>query len=485
LSNTRTNYLYSVIYRLSICILPLIVTPFISRTLGAQGNGLYAFSSTVACYFIMFSKLGLESYGNRSIAFCLNDEERKRKTFWSIYSIQVTTSLISCALYIVLVELAFPENILIYRLQFLYVLSALFDVSWFFFGIERFRLTTVRSLLTRLLIIIGTFLFVRTSEDVPAYTLVMSACFLLEQLILFPFVFRHARPIRVSWAEIRPHLLPNLKLFVPLLALSVYNWMDKLMLGIVSGKDEVAYYAYAESINNLPKGIVLALGTVMLPQMSRLAVEKKLSAFRQTLKGAMTFICFVCCMMCFGIAGVSQVFVPLFLGEGYEPSIALTVYLAFVMIPMSLTDVLQSAYLVPMELDRIYIRSVALGAFVNLALNALFIPPLAALGAVLGTIGAALAVFFYQMSRIRGIYTLKEAWGSLWPFLICGAAEFAATYSLGRLGMGPLPLLLIQLAAGGGVYLGMTFVLSRTCRKDLRSLFVFFQPGSAQGGTPS
>ena len=168
MSNTRTNYLYSVIYRLSICILPLIVTPFISRTLGAQGNGLYAFSSTVACYFIMFSKLGLESYGNRSIAFCLNDEERKRKTFWSIYSIQVTTSLISCALYIVLVELAFPENILIYRLQFLYVLSALFDVSWFFFGIERFRLTTVRSLLTRLLIIIGTFLFVRTSEDVPA-----------------------------------------------------------------------------------------------------------------------------------------------------------------------------------------------------------------------------------------------------------------------------------------------------------------------------
>ena len=61
----RMNYLYSVIYRMSICVLPLVVTSYIARVLGAENTGLYAFSSTVACYFIMFGKLGLDNYGSK------------------------------------------------------------------------------------------------------------------------------------------------------------------------------------------------------------------------------------------------------------------------------------------------------------------------------------------------------------------------------------------------------------------------------------
>ena len=60
-SQEKKNYIYNVIYRLSICLLPLIVTPYIARILGANNVGLYAFSSTVACYFIMFAKLGLDN----------------------------------------------------------------------------------------------------------------------------------------------------------------------------------------------------------------------------------------------------------------------------------------------------------------------------------------------------------------------------------------------------------------------------------------
>ena len=53
----KGNYIYNIIYRLSICILPLIITPFSARVLGADGVGLYSLSSAVACYFIMFGKL--------------------------------------------------------------------------------------------------------------------------------------------------------------------------------------------------------------------------------------------------------------------------------------------------------------------------------------------------------------------------------------------------------------------------------------------
>ena len=65
----KRNYLYNVIYRLSICILPLVVTPYVARVLGPDNVGVYAFSSTVVVYFILFAKLGFDNYGNRTIAF--------------------------------------------------------------------------------------------------------------------------------------------------------------------------------------------------------------------------------------------------------------------------------------------------------------------------------------------------------------------------------------------------------------------------------
>lgn len=473
----KGNYLYNVIYRLSICILPLIITPFSARVLGVEGVGVYSFSSAVACYFIMFGRLGMEHYGNRTIAVCRDDPEKLRRTFWSMYTMQCITSILSALVYVAVIHIAFPDQLLVYWMQGLYVLSALFDVSWFFYGTEQFRITTLRSLLVRALIIAAMFLFVHSADDLWIYTLIMSACFLLEQLLLIPFLLRQVRPVRVTWREVAVHIMPNLKLFLPLVALSIYNWMDKLMLGVISGNEAVAYYNYADSIINLPKGIVAALGTVMLPMLSRMAQKNDMGAFQSTLKQSMSFISMVCCALCFGIAGVAGVFVPFFLGPGYEETVRLTVYLALVMIPMSVIDVIQMQYLVPFGKESIYIRSVFLGAVVNLILNGLLIPPAGATGAVVGTFGAQIAVCAYQMYRIRDLYKVRDLYRALWPFFLCGVAEFLVAQALDGLALSPIALLCVQVAAAGGVYLlgagGVIFLL----RRDLKDMFGLFASG--------
>ena len=470
----KGNYIYNVLYRLSICILPLIITPFSARVLGTEGVGVYTFSSAVACYFIMFGRLGLEHYGNRTIAVVRSDQEKLRRTFWSIYAMQCITALASCLVYVVLIHIAFPGQLLVYWMQGMYVLSALFDVSWYFYGTEQFKITTIRSLVIRGLIIAAMFLFVHTADDLWIYTMIMSACFLLEQLLLLPFLWRQVKPVKVSWQEITVHIKPNLKLFLPLAALSVYNWMDKLMLGVISGNEAVAYYNYADSIINLPKGVVAALGTVMLPRLARLAQRKDLAACQATLKQSMGFISMVCCVLCFGIAGVAGVFVPFFLGPGYEETVRLTLYLALVMIPMSVIDVIQMQYLVPFGKENIYIRSVVLGAVVNLVLNALFIPRYAATGAVVGTFGAQIAVCAYQMYRIRDLYKLRDLTSALWPFMLCGAAEFAAAYALGGLKLPALPLLCVQVVGAGSVYILGAAAVVLFWRKDLKAMFGLF-----------
>ena len=485
-TSMRKNYLYNLVYHLSIMVLPLLVTPYIARVLGAENNGLYAFSSTIVCYFIMFGKLGLDNYGNRSIAFCREDITQRSRTFISIYAIQLCTSAVSVALYVGVVGVFFQQNAVLYKIQLIYVLSVLFDVSWFFYGMEKFRLTTLRSLLTRGLLIVSVFLFVHTENDLHIFTFLMAMSFLLEQIILFLFVFRYVRWVRVKLADIRVHFIPNLKLFIPLLALSVYNWMDKIMLGFIVDKESVAYYNYAESIINLPKGIITALGTVMLPKIANMVANNELEASRSAMGRSMKFIGFIACALCFGIAAMSPVFVPWFLGPQYMPTILLTLELAIVMIPMSIIDVIQTQYLIPFKLDHIYIRSVIAGAGVNLALNSGLIPLLGASGAVIATLGAQVTVAGYQLYKIRKAYPLRRLLKAFGPYLLSGAAMFAAVFSMQSLALSPVALMGLQLITGAAVYMGCVAAYTLVFgggKQGLKAMYTDLLGGRRRGNT--
>lgn len=467
----KRNYTYSVIYRLSVLILPLIVTPYVARVLGAEQVGLYAFSSTVACYFIMLAKLGLDNYGNWSIASCRDDLEKRSRVFWGIFILQLITSVLSILIFALLILTAFRENRMIYWLQLLYVGSALFDVSWFFYGMEKFKIVTIRSVIARLLIIAGVFIFVHSESDLWIYTGIMSACFLFEQLQLIPFLLHQVKRVTLRREDIAGHILPNIKLFIPLLALSMYHWMDRMMLGVMAGSTAiVAFYTYAEYMINLPKGILSALDAVMLPRISGLVAREQAEEGLQKMRNSLRFNSFVSCALCFGIAGVSTVFMPWFLGPGFSPTILLTMELAIVMIPMSINSVVQTQYLIPFKKEKVFIQSVTLGAAAKFVLNLILIPVYGASGAVIGTLIVELAVCAYQMYRIRSIYSFGQLVKVLLPFLLCGSAEFAVTYALSGLPINPPLLLLIQVCAGGAVYLAGCSLYLILIRKEYLSL---------------
>jgi len=467
----KKNYFYSMIYRMSICILPLIVTPYIARVLGAENAGLYAFSSTVACYFIMFGKLGLDNYGSRTIASCRDDPEKRSIAFWGIFVIQMITSIMSILIYVVLIVTVFKTNQEIFWLQLMYVGAILFDFSWFFYGLEKFGITTVRSVISRLLIIIGVFAFVRSKQDLPVYTGIMAACFLFEQIQLFPFLVGKVKRIKLKKENIICHIIPNIKLFVPLLALSIYNWMDKIMLGaILKNTAVVAYYTYAENIINLPKGILSALDTVMLPRISNLAAHRHKEEGIRKMLNSIRINSFISCALAFGIAGLAPNFIPWFLGPEYRPTIVMTMQLSAAMIPMSITSVVQTQYLIPFKKENIYIKSVTLGAIINFLLNAVLIPIYGAVGAVIGTISAEVAVCVYQINRIREVISFKDLAIKLLPFLICGIFEFSVIFALRSLNISVLLLLIVQALAGGCIYIGSCIIYSIYIKKEYQNL---------------
>ena len=82
------NFLYNVIYQILIFIIPLILTPYISRVLGVRNIGVYSYTYSIISYFMLFAMLGINNHASRNIAKCFENKEKLSYTFCSIYSFQ-------------------------------------------------------------------------------------------------------------------------------------------------------------------------------------------------------------------------------------------------------------------------------------------------------------------------------------------------------------------------------------------------------------
>ena len=397
----KKNFLYNLLYQILILILQLLTMPYVSRILGASNIGIQSYTYSISYYFAICAMLGLNNYGNRTIAKVRDSKDKVSVEFWSIYFFQLIMTLIMIIFYIMYLYIFEIKYIEIAVIQVINIIAVAFDINWFFFGMEKFKITITRNVLVKLLSCIFIFSFVKTSEDINIYALILALSVLISNLLLFPFLKKYVNRVNVKFNDITKHLKPNLLLFLPVIAVSIYKIMDKIMIGALSTVKEVGYYENAEKIIHVPTAIITALGTVMLPRTSNLFSNKKENEIMKLLEKTMPFVMFLTFPMMFGVCVIAKDFSVIFFGKEFITTGIVIQLLSITIIFLAWGNVIRTQYIIPKELDKIYIVSAFLGAIVNFLMNIIFIKKLGAIGACIGTICAEFVVVAYQTFSIR------------------------------------------------------------------------------------
>lgn len=458
----KKNLIYNVLYQILLLIIPLITAPYLSRIVGAKGVGIYSYTYSIVYYFMLLTLLGLNNYGNRSIAKVRSNKEKLSKTFWSIYSFQLIMGLIMLVIYISYILIFNNQYKMYATIEILFIISAMIDINWFFFGMEEFKKTITRNTFVKLGNIVLIFLLVKSSDDLWKYTLIMAGMTCLSQILLWSFLKKYIKFEKITWNDIKKHIKPNLILFVPVIAVSLYKIMDKIMLGGIVSVTEVGYYENAEKIVGIPMAIINAIGTVMLPRISNIVSIGETEKVKKYINKSMGLVMFLSFAMCTGLISIGYNFAPMYFGIKFQKTGILIMMLAFTLPFLSFANVLRTQYLIPREKDKIYIKSVFLGAITNLIMNCIFIPKYASIGACIGTIAAEFMVMFYQTISVRKELPVKEYIFKSIPYLIKSIIMLLIIYPFNYLHLNSFVRLIIQVSIGCLVYglLNLKYILS-------------------------
>ena len=258
--------------------------------------------------------------------------------------------------------------------QSVQLFSVLFDITWFFTGIQKFKITVIRNVVIKVLTVFAIFALVKETDDVFKYVLIITVGNLVSQLVIWTQLKRYVTFERISIRSIARHVKPMIILFIPVIAMSLYKYMDKIMLGQLSSLNQLGFYENSEKIMTIPMGVITSLGLVMLPKMANMIANGESEQGKKLISNTMRFIMMMSSCLTFGLIGISPVFAPVFFGEEFRICGDLISYIAVTIFFMAWANTIRSQYLIPNQKDKEFIVSVFAGAAVNLVVNFLLIP---------------------------------------------------------------------------------------------------------------
>lgn len=402
-SNVKINFIMNAILSVSAFIFPLITFPYVSRILGASGNGKITFATSIVTYFSMFAQLGIPTYGIRTCAACRDNPKKLNKTVQELLilnSITVVLSYIAFSICMITVPKFQEENSLMIIASAGILLNAI-GMEWLFQALEQYSYITIRNLAFKVLSIILMFVFVHTPKDYIVYGAinVVGTCGSNIFNVIYAGKFLDRRPI--GNYDLKQHIKPILGFFMLTVSVSVYTSMDSVMLGFMTSDAQIGYYAAATKMKTIVVSLVTALGTVLLPRMSNFIAQGKMDDFYRMIKKSFNFIFVIATPLTLFCIVASKLIILFLAGDGYTSAIVPMQIISLTIIFIGLSNITGMQVLVPTNREQYTTFSTVCGALVNLIVNALAIPKLGASGAAIGTVIAEFTVLVVQIYYLK------------------------------------------------------------------------------------
>lgn len=416
----KSNIFYQIIFQLFKIIIPFVTTPIISRNLGVSSTGIYSYCHSMVQVFIFCSMLGISTYGTRLIARDYSNIEKMKKDFWNVFFIEIVASVFSIIIYLIF---TFLFNRLYFTYSMIFVIEligSLLDINWFYFGLEKFKMTAIRNMLFRIFSCIAIVIFIRNPTDLYMYCIITSLEVFFSNSILWIHITEKVGLPKFHLSEIKKHLKPILILFIPVIAATIFKYIDKIMLGFFGLISEVGFYEYIDKINNIPIAIVLAFGTTLMPFVCKLLESGDAQKSKKYLDISIYSVMFFSLGFAFGLLFIAEDFIPLFLGDNYSIIIKYFNISVFTIPTFAWRDIIKSQYLIPLGLEKINVVAMLVGSIINVLLNFILIPILGLMGALIATLGSEGITCFVQTYFIRDKICLKRYLIIISCFVISG-----------------------------------------------------------------
>ncbi len=260
------------IIQISNQLLPLVTIPHLTRALGVDTYGAYAFALAITLMASIVTDFGFNLWATAEVSLHRDDRVHINKLYGTVTVIKLV--LTALCIGVIFAYATFSGKPDAYTAAIYWTALAVIGLTlqpiWLFSGLEQMSYITVFVMVSRIVFIVLVFTVIRSPADLVLLVAAYGLSQVLSAILGSALLARHRYiPTRPSIDECRRVLRMAAPFFVSRLAVSSYAVGGALFLGLFSTTRNVAIYSVAEQLYRGGQALLSPIGQVMYPYMMR------------------------------------------------------------------------------------------------------------------------------------------------------------------------------------------------------------------------
>lgn len=451
------NIFYNILNQIVSFIVPLILSPYVARVLSAELIGDYSYALANSSYFVLIEALGFSLYGMLKVSANRADKKYISTLFKEIMIAKFFLMVTCIIVYTISFVWISSDNKILCAIMIMNIISTGIDSTWFLMGMEDFKTTALRNIAVRLVNIVLIIILVKSEKDFLIYAIIMQLSNVISYIVVFPTVKKYIISSKVSFKNILKHTIKSLIYFVPGIVNTIFTSADKTVLGAFANSYEVGVYEQASKICSLCGSVINSISNVVMPRVTYLNHNASNEKSKKFMFKTLHYASVVAIVVTVGIICISDEFVPLFFGLGYEKSAVLLKILAFNVLMSILANYIGQQCLISNDKQNQYNIAISVGAILNVILNLFMVERLQSVGVSVASVVSSGALFLVVLIFSREIISLKNIIQMDWKAIISAIIMFVTIYWLSFDNL--FITLVVKVVVGAAVYITILAIL--------------------------
>ncbi|MCA1512321.1 oligosaccharide flippase family protein [Bradyrhizobium yuanmingense] len=384
---------------------PLILYPFLTRSLGLESFGIYATAYSAALVLSVITEYGFALTAAREVAAAPDVKARGTLVMRVIFAKALLVPIaVAVGIFLTATSPILRSNLAVAAAAILLGLGQGATVSWFFQGLRKIGLSVALEITGQVIAMVVIILAVRQPSDVVLAISLQATGIWSAVLVGHLLMFRNVPIVPSSMSAAIRTLQEGFSIFLSRSAIAIYTSASVLLVSALAGTAEAALYSAAERVSSASTMLFRPLGSVIMPRIAEQLTRDRVSAFRLS-RIALILTTSIFSVFAFALIFWAPWIVIHAFGDRFFQSTPILQTLSIMLPVIAVSQVLGNNLMVPLRLDRHIAFIFILGAIVNLALAAASIPIFGALGMALSRVGTELVISAAHVILLRPYWT--------------------------------------------------------------------------------
>ena len=263
------NAVFKAILNICNIVLPLIVTPFITRTFTENQFSYITQGETYNTILMAFASFGVYQYGLREISKVRDNKKKLNQTFTSLFLICSTATTVVSIGYMIWLFFFFRSNPAFYTCLILgfSILLNLFYVEWINEALENYDFIALKTMLVKVIYSIAVLCVVRSTDDYLIFLYLGLAVNVANNFWSYFYIKKRIK-FDFSNLEIKRFLKPMFLAVVLSNTSLLYTQSDRLLIIRYGSEADLSAYGIAQKAMNIINVFMLTIIQVTMPRLA-------------------------------------------------------------------------------------------------------------------------------------------------------------------------------------------------------------------------